>query len=171
MTVEPFVVDRATSPAVTGRRLLALWARPEYAAVAREFATNAVAGHPFDPYEISLVTSDLVTNAILTAAACVPRWPDETYSIGVQIAITARYVHLAVTDSDDGTVSVAGQGVLLDGGGYGMTVVDRYATARWVTYAEHGRTVHAVVPAAGVELTPAELAALGVPAAHRAGAR
>lgn len=132
--------------------------------MAREFAVTAVSGHPFDTYEISLVTSDLVTNAILTAAACLPGWPDEAYPIGFEILTTARYVHLAVTDSDARPVCLADQGVLLAAGGRGMTVVDAYATARWVTYAEHGKTVHVVIPAAGVELAQAELAALGMSA-------
>lgn len=164
-TVRPdsaFVADRDASLAGSGRpSWLALWARPEYVGAARRFAATAVSGLPFDPYEISLVTSDLVTNAILTAAACLPGWPEETDPIGVQLQVTHRYVHLAVTDSDNRSAGWEG---LLAAGGRGMAVVDRYAAARWVTRGAYGKTVHVVIPASGVELTTAELIAVGVPA-------
>lgn len=165
MTPDPAVVaDRATSPTASVRpSWLALRARPECAAKARRFAATAVFGYPFDAYEISLVTSELVTNAILTAAS-LRQWPDDTYPIGVEILATARYVHLAVTDPDHRPIHGADRGGLLAEGGRGMAIVDQHATARWVTYAEHDKTVHVVIPAVGVELTPAELAAIGVPA-------
>jgi anti-sigma regulatory factor (Ser/Thr protein kinase) len=122
-----------------------------------------VFGYPFDTYEISLVTSELVTNAILTAAS-LRQWPDDTYPIGVEILATERYVHLAVTDPDHRPIPAADRGGLLAEGGRGVAIVDQHATGRWVTYAEHGKTVHVVIPASGVELTPGELAAIGAPA-------
>ena len=44
-----------------------------------------------------------------------------------------------------------------------MLIVDQHVTDRWVTYAEHGKTMHVLIPASGVTLPAGELRALGAP--------
>ncbi|MCO6006020.1 ATP-binding protein [Actinoallomurus purpureus] len=129
-----------------------------HVAKARSFASTAVFGYPFDAYEVALIVSELVTNAIRTATA-LRTWPDDTYPIGIELLATTRYVHLAVTDPDHRPMPAPDQGGLLAEHGRGLTIVDQHAADRWVTYAEHGKTVHVVIPSPGITLTTAELAA------------
>jgi anti-sigma regulatory factor (Ser/Thr protein kinase) len=149
--------DRPTSPIGAGRPTwFALRARPDQVRKAREFASAAVFGYPFDAYEISLIVSEVVTNAVRTAAS-LREWPDDTYPIGVEMLATSRYVHIAVTDPDHRPIPAPDEGGLLAKGGRGLVIVDQHAVDRWVKYAEHGKTVHVVIPAREVELTAAEL--------------
>lgn len=138
-------------------------ALPEYARKAREFARTAVFGFPHDPYDIALITSEVVTNAIV-ATAKLRDWPHDLYPIGVALAVTDRYVHLAVTDPDHRPLPASDEGGQLAERGRGLGIVDQGAIARWVTYTEHGKTVHVVVAALDVTLTAAELEQIGVPA-------
>ena len=91
-----------TDDAVIADRLPALppsWlpirALPEYARKARAFVSKAVDGSPHDPDDISLVTSEIVTNAI-RATAALREWPDNVYPIDLNLVVTDQYVHLAV---------------------------------------------------------------------------
>ncbi|MCO5968823.1 ATP-binding protein [Actinoallomurus soli] len=155
MTPDPAVADRV-GPRSRRPAWLALHARPAEAARARSFASAEVFGLPFDPYEIGLVTSEIVTNAIRAALALRP-WPDDLWPIGVQMTTTHRYVYLAVTDPDGRRMAAPDDGGLLAEHGRGLSIVDHLAAARWVTYAEHGKTVHVVITASEVTLTPTEL--------------
>lgn len=141
---------------------LALRARPEYAGKARRFASTAVFGYPHDSYEIGLITSELVTNAI-AATAALRSWPEDVHPIRVAIKVTGRYVHLAVTDPDHRPIPGRDQGGQLVEHGRGLTIVDQGAAARWVTYAEHGKTVHVVIVAPEVTLTAEEVTQIGAP--------
>ncbi|MEV5705643.1 ATP-binding protein [Actinoallomurus sp. NPDC052274] len=165
MTLDPTVIPDHADPPIAASRpsWLALRARPEYASKARAFASTAVFGYPFDAYEIALIVSALVTNAI-RAAMALRTWPDDSYPIGVELLATTRYVHLAVTDPDHRPMPAPDQGGLLAEHGRGLTIVDQHAADRWVTYAKHGKTVHVVIPAEGVTLTAAELTARHAPA-------
>ncbi|MCO6007077.1 ATP-binding protein [Actinoallomurus purpureus] len=146
---------------------LAVRALPEYASKARRFAASTVDGTPHDPYDIGLLTSEVVTNAIAATAALGP-WPYDLYPIGVDLAVTDRYVHLTVTDPDRSPLPAFDPKRLPaeedDEHGRGLFIADRHAAARWVTYAETGKTVHVVVAAPGVTLTAAELEEIGAPA-------
>ncbi|GAA4609093.1 hypothetical protein GCM10023195_36320 [Actinoallomurus liliacearum] len=158
MTSDPAATVTAASPIAPPRpSWLALRARPECVAKARSFASTAVFGHPFDAYEIGLIASEIVTNAI--RAACALRtWPDDLWPIGVEMTVTARWAHLAVTDPDHRPMPGSDEGGQLAENGRGLSIVDHLATSRWVTYVERGKTVHVVVAAPGIELTTAELA-------------
>ncbi|WP_460333848.1 ATP-binding protein [Actinoallomurus acanthiterrae] len=131
-------------------------ALPEYAGRAREFAKNTVTGFPHDPYEVALITSEIVTNAICATAA-LRNWPDDVFPIDLNVIVTDRYVHLAVTDPVTEPMPAREQGGLLANNGRGLLIVDQHALDRWVTYAEDSKTVHVIVPAPEVALTPAEL--------------
>ncbi|MEV0407694.1 ATP-binding protein [Actinoallomurus sp. NPDC050550] len=147
------ITDHSPSPPSSWLPVRAL---PEYAREAREFATNTVAGFPHDSYEVALITSEIVTNAIVAAEAFGP-WPDEAYPIGVDLVVTCRYVHLAVTDPDFRPMAASDQGGQFAEHGRGLHIVDEEAAVRWVVYEQHSKTVHVVMAAPGVTLTPAEL--------------
>jgi anti-sigma regulatory factor (Ser/Thr protein kinase) len=122
---------------------------------ARSFASSEVFGLPFDDYEISLITSEIVTNAV-NAARAMREWPDRMSPISIRMTTTDRYVHLAVTDPDHRPIAFD-EGGQMSEHGRGLAIVDQLAAARWVTYAERSKTVHVVVAASGVTLTSAEL--------------
>jgi anti-sigma regulatory factor (Ser/Thr protein kinase) len=130
---------------------------PECVARARSFASTAVFGYPFDAYEIGLVASEIATNAI-RAAGALRTWPDDLWPIGMEMTVTARWTHLAVTDPDHRPMPASNEGGQLAENGRGLSIVDHLAAARWVSYVERGKTVHVVITAPGVELTAAELA-------------
>ena len=54
-------------------------------------------------------------------------------------------------------MSAREHGGLLAENGRGLLIVDQHALDRWVDYTDDGKTVHVVVPAPEVILTPAEL--------------
>lgn len=139
-----------------------LHARPDAVHHARHFAATCVFGYPYDPYEIELITSELVTNAIIHACDLRP-WDDDLWPISLEITPTLRWLHLVVVDPDHRPLPGADVGGLTAEHGRGLTIVDRLAAARWVAYEEHGKAVHVALAAPGVELTAAELAGLGVP--------
>ncbi|MCO5996527.1 ATP-binding protein [Actinoallomurus rhizosphaericola] len=85
------------------------------------------------------------------------------HPIRVSIKVTGRYVHLAVTDPDHRPIAGRDQGGQLVEHGRGLAIVDQGAVARWVTYAEHGKTVHVIIVAPGVTLTAEEIAQIGAP--------
>ncbi|MCO5994477.1 ATP-binding protein [Actinoallomurus rhizosphaericola] len=153
------VADRPASrrPAWCGLR-----ARPGEVARARSFASSEVFGLPFDAYEIGLITSELVTNAV-NAARALGAWPDRMSPISIRMIATDRYVHLAVTDPDHRPLAGADRGGRLAEYGRGLSIVDQLAAARWVTYDERSKTVHVLIAATGVILSPAELEKVGMP--------
>lgn len=164
MTPDPAAIVGAASPIAPPRpSWLALRARPEYVAKARSFASTAVFGYPFDAYEIGLIASEVVTNAI-RAASALRTWPDDVWPIGMEMAVTARVAHLAVTDPDHRPMPASDEGGQLAENGRGLSIVDHLAAARWVSYVERGKTVHVLIAAPGVELTTAELAEIKRPA-------
>ncbi|GAA4625493.1 hypothetical protein GCM10023196_029870 [Actinoallomurus vinaceus] len=156
----PAIADRIGLPPSSS--WLALRARPEYAGKARRFASTAVFGYPHDPYDIGLIASELVTNAIVATAA-LRSWPDEVHPIRVELKVTERYVYLAVTDPDHRPMPGSDRGGQLAEHGRGLTIVDQGAAARWVTYTEHGKTVHVIIVAPEITLTADEAAQIGAP--------
>jgi hypothetical protein len=142
-----------SDPAVLADRLpslepafLPLHARPDAVRRARKFAAAAVAGHPHDSYDVALITSELVTNAIVHGSGRRQR-PDDLWPVSVEVTVTARYVHLAVTDPDPRPLHIPGVGDLTALSGRGLGIVCEHACAVWPTYTEHGKTMHALVPA------------------------
>jgi hypothetical protein len=123
------------------------------------FVGAAVFGLPYAVDEIELIASEVVTNAI-TAVRTLGALPPDTWPIGVDMTATDRYVHLAVSDIDHRPIAARDAGGLLAEHGRGLSIIDHLAVARWIVYAEHGKTVHVVVAASGVTLTPAELLAI-----------
>ncbi|MEV5750039.1 ATP-binding protein [Actinoallomurus sp. NPDC052308] len=162
MTPDPAVADRPPSRTAAEPGFLPLQARPEVVRQARRFAAEAVSGHPYDPYDVALLASELATNAVRAATALHP-WPDDIWPIGVEVTVTDRYVHLAVSDPDPEPLSARQMGGLLAENGRGLVIIDQHALAWWPTYTEHGKTVHVIVPASGVILTAAELAEIREP--------
>ncbi|MEV5709244.1 ATP-binding protein [Actinoallomurus sp. NPDC052274] len=159
MTPDPAVIaDRSPYPPEPASASVSLHVRRDAVRDARRFVAAAVAGHPYDAYEIALLASELTTNAVRAAEAMHPTWPDDIRPIGVTLTITTRYAHLAVSDPDAEPLPAQQHGGLLAERGRGLTIVDQHAAARWVTYTDHGKTVHALIAAPGVILTTAELA-------------
>ncbi|MEV5710538.1 ATP-binding protein [Actinoallomurus sp. NPDC052274] len=162
MPVDLAVTDR---PFPTPRRPAwrDLRAQPSEVARARSFASSEVFGLPFDAYEIGLITSEIVTNAV-NAARALCEWPDHMSPISIRMIVTDRYAHLAVTDPDHRPIAGVDQGGQLAEYGRGLSIVDQLAAVRWVTYDQRSKTVHVVVAANKVVLTDAELKRIGVPA-------
>jgi hypothetical protein len=124
-------------------------------AKARRFTADVIADHVTDPGhadDIVLVVSELVTNA-RRAATGVRRWEPHDLPLRFGILATDRHVHLYVTDPDPRPFSANSA----PANGWGLGIVDTYAAARWITYTQVDKTVHALIPAAGVMLTAAEL--------------
>jgi anti-sigma regulatory factor (Ser/Thr protein kinase) len=142
---------------------LALRARPDYAGKARRFAASCVESTPHDAYSVALITSEVVTNAI-EATAALRAWPDDVYPLAFELAVTDRYVHLAVTDPDHRPLPASDVGGLEAEHGRGLSIVDQIAVTRWVTYAERHKTVHVLLAAPEVVLTAEELRQIGAPA-------
>ncbi|MEV5752117.1 ATP-binding protein [Actinoallomurus sp. NPDC052308] len=153
MTEPPAAV--AASPVVRPS-FLALRDRPEAIHRLRTFVGAAVFGLPYAVDEIELVAGEIVTNAI-RAVRTLGRLPKDVWPIGIEMTATPRYVHLAVTDLDHRPIAARDAGGLLAEQGRGLHIVDHLAVARWITYAEHGKTVHVVIAAPGITLAPAEL--------------
>ncbi|MCO6007236.1 ATP-binding protein [Actinoallomurus purpureus] len=173
MTPDPVVVDRAASPTVLWPAIagpyrpswIALRAEPESVARARCFAGDVVSGHTLDvdhAYLIRLVVSELATNAV-NAARALRDWPYDALPLRLDVAACNRWTFLAVTDPDHRPLPASDKGGQLADHGRGLAIVDHVAAARWVTYAEHGKTVHVIVAAPDAELTAAELQQIGVP--------
>jgi hypothetical protein len=155
VTPDPAVADRLT-PNLARPSFLALRDRPDSIHRLRQFAGSAVFGLPYAADEVELIAVEIVTNAI-HAVRNLGREPYDLWPIGVEITATHRYMHLKVTDPDHRPIAGVDEGGQLAEHGRGLGIVDHLAAARWVTYAEHGKTVHVVVAASGATLTPAEL--------------
>lgn len=160
MTPDPAVADRPVS--LIPAPFLPLHARPEAVRQARRFAADAVAGYSYDPYDVALITSEIVTNAIVHGAAG-RTWPDDLWPISVEVTVTDRYVHLAVADPDPQPLRILTPSGVTAVSGRGLGIVSEHAAALWPTYTEHSKTVHALVIAPGVTLTGRELRQIGVP--------
>jgi anti-sigma regulatory factor (Ser/Thr protein kinase) len=159
VTPDPAVIkDRPSSSVASVPALLSVHVRRDAVRDARRFAADAVTGYPYDPYEMALLASELTTNAVRAAEALHPTWPDDIRPIGVQVTVTERYAHLAVSDPCTEPLPVPQHGGLLAERGRGLAIVDQHAAARWVTYGDRCKTVHALVAAPGVILTATELA-------------
>ncbi|GAA4626565.1 hypothetical protein GCM10023196_035320 [Actinoallomurus vinaceus] len=164
MTPDPAVLtDRPASPTEPAPIFLPLHARPDAVRQARQHAAKAVAGHSaHDPYDIALITSEVVTNAIVHGSGQ-REWTDDLWPVSVEVTVTARYVHLAVTDPDPRPLHIPAVGDLTALSGRGLGIVCEHARDVWPTYTEHGKTVHVLVVAPGVTLTKRELHEIGVP--------
>lgn len=154
----PAPTDRIPPPAIPGRpepSWLALRLDAASVAIGRRFARDAVSERRDDEhtYTITLLVSELLTNA-LRAAAAVGRW--ETYDRPVKLGVlsTERWVRLSVTDPDPNPIDPHAR----PQNGYGLGIVNSLAALPfWVTYAADGKTVHVAVAAPGITLTPVEL--------------
>ncbi|WP_433190931.1 ATP-binding protein [Actinoallomurus sp. CA-150999] len=143
------------TPAVLRPSWIALNVSRASVAKARRFAADVIADHVTDPGhadDIVLVVSELVTNA-RRAAAEVRRWEPHDLPLRLGILATDRHVHLYVTDPDPRPFSANPA----PANGWGLGIVDTYAAARWITYTQIDKTVHALIPAPGVTVTTAEL--------------
>ncbi|MCO6010834.1 ATP-binding protein [Actinoallomurus purpureus] len=143
------------APAILRPSWIALSVSRASVAKARRFAADVIAEHVTGPGhadDIVLVVSELVTNA-RRAATEVQRWEARDLPLRFGVLATDRYVHLYVTDPDPRPF----QPNPAPANGWGLGIVDTYATARWVSYTEVDKTVHALIAAPGVTLTAAEL--------------
>ncbi|MEV5704561.1 hypothetical protein [Actinoallomurus sp. NPDC052274] len=91
-----------------------------------------------------------------TPAPCA-NGPYDAWPLRLDVAACNRWTYFAVTDPDHRPLPASDEGGQLVEHGRGLGIVDHIAATRWVTYAEHGKTVHVVVAAPGVTLTPDEL--------------
>lgn len=162
MTSEPAAPELSTAPNAFGRPdWLSLHVQDVSVPIARRFAEGIAAEHGADRCTIGLVTNELVTNALRAARklaedGMVPPWtyPDRPVRIGVLAA--PRWMRLSITDPDPRPIDPC----VVPNNGWGLGIVDTLSAARWTTYETDGKTVHVVIPAPGVELTPAELSVL-----------
>ncbi|GAA4605685.1 hypothetical protein GCM10023195_19930 [Actinoallomurus liliacearum] len=81
-------------------------------------------------------------------------YPDRPVRIGV--LATARWMRRSITDPDPRPIDPCA----VPNNGWGLGIVDALSAVRWTTYETDGKTMHVLIPAPGVELTPAELSAL-----------
>lgn len=121
---------------------ITLRAHPESAAIARRFAADVIADRPYDPYNVALIASELVTNAIRHA-----RCPDgEELPIRLEIAVHDGHAHVSVTDPD--TRRLPDRPPPADECGRGLAIVDAYTSGCWtVVYGTKGKTITACLPA------------------------
>lgn len=110
--------------------------RAESAAIARRFAADVVAGHPYDPDVVALITCELVTNAIQH-----PRHPpDNERPIRLEIALHDGHAHISVTDPNPRPIN--GRPTRpSDERGRGLILVDALTDGRAITYGTKGKTV------------------------------
>lgn len=169
MTPDPAVLaDRTTSPTVVppNPSWIALKISRTSVGMARRFAADAIDGHVTDPDHadnIVLIVSELVTNA-RNATARLRVWEPRALPLRFGIRATDRWTYMYVQDPDHRPLPASDKGGQLAENGRGLGIVDHLADARWVTYAEHSKTVHVVVAAPGVTLMAAELKQIGAPA-------
>ncbi|MEV0403957.1 ATP-binding protein [Actinoallomurus sp. NPDC050550] len=162
MSSDPAALANRTPSAAPPRpSFLALRDRPDAIHRLRVFVGAAVFGLPYTADEIELIAVELVTNAILHTRKLT--LPEEAWPIGVEMTATSRYMHLAITDPDHRPIAGIDKGGQLAEHGRGLGIIDHLAAARWVVYAEHGKTMHVVVAASGVVLASEELRQIGVP--------
>ncbi|MEV0402120.1 ATP-binding protein [Actinoallomurus sp. NPDC050550] len=135
---------------------------PEAVADARRMVRGRLG--PADPdfvYNVELVTSELVTNAV----RCVRTL--EAPSLGVEPGIWlaveahARWARLRVRDPYPGVLPTKKQPDLTDTNGRGMLISEAVADLVWVEVGGADKVVHAVLAKPGVTLTPAEIAGFG----------
>lgn len=169
MTPDPAVLaDRpvATTVAMPRPSWIALKISSTSARTARQFAADVIGGHVEDPdhaHSIVLIVSELVTNA-RNAAARLKKWAPRALPLRFGIRATDRWTYMYVQDPDHRPLPASDKGGQLAENGRGLGIVDHLADARWVTYAEHSKTVHVVIAAPGVVLTADELEQIGAPA-------
>jgi hypothetical protein len=170
---DPAVNDRATSPTVVWPAIpgphrpswIVLRAERESVARARHFVGEVMSGHTLDAdhaYLVRLIVSELATNAV-NAACALREWPYDAWPLRLDIAACNRWTLLAITDPDHRPLPASDRGGRLADHGRGLAIVDHVVAARWVTYAEFGKTVQVLITAPDAELTAAELQQIGVP--------
>jgi anti-sigma regulatory factor (Ser/Thr protein kinase) len=138
---------------------IALRAEPAAVARGRRFAGEVVSGHTLDgdhTYSIRLLVSELLTNAV-NAARALGEWPPDAWPLRLEMVACNRWTYIAVTDPDYRPLPASDEGGQLAEHGRGLSIVDHLAAARWVIYSGRSKTVHVVVAAPDVELTPGEL--------------
>ncbi|WP_433172442.1 ATP-binding protein [Actinoallomurus sp. CA-150999] len=135
---------------------------PEAVALARCTARRSLT--PADPdfvYNVELVTSELVTNAI----RCVRTLEEPASSVepGIWLAVEAhaRWARLRVRDPYPGVLPTKKQPDPTDTNGRGMLISEAVADLVWVEVGDMDKVVHAVLAKPGVTLTPAEIAGFG----------
>ncbi|MFL6056648.1 MAG: ATP-binding protein [Actinoallomurus sp.] len=149
------LVALPSAPASVRPSWIALSVTRTSVAKARRFTAQVIEEHVTDPGhadDIVLVVSELVTNA-RRAASEVRRWQSHHLPVRLGLLVTARYVHVYVTDPDPRPFEPNPT----PANGWGLGIVDTYAAARWISYTRVDKTVHALIAAPGVTLTRAEL--------------
>lgn len=135
---------------------------PRSAALARRFARDVTSGHPADPDEVALVTSELVTNGLRAAARLAAdtghAWRRRDRPVHLHIRPTGRWTLIGVRDPhpDEPQYTQAGE---LDESGRGLQIIEATCDRAWTVHGEYHKTVWTLVPAPDVRLTPADVAA------------
>jgi hypothetical protein len=156
---DPAVADRPV-PSALKTSWIALRVHAASAAIARRFARDVVCGHTaHDAYTVTLLVSELVTNALRRADE-VGTWAHYERPVKLGVLATDRWVRLSVTDPDPAPIDPAAPVE----NGFGLLIVDVSSVRRWPTFEADSKTVHVLITAPGVTLTDADLAAIGASA-------
>ncbi|GAB3970502.1 hypothetical protein GCM10029978_043920 [Actinoallomurus acanthiterrae] len=124
-------------------------------AIGRRFAHDVVSERADDDhtYAITLLVSELLTNA-LRAAAAVEQWETHDRPVKLGVLCTERWVRLSVTDPDPNPIDPSAE----PENGYGLGIVNALAALPlWTTYGTDSKTVHVAIAAPGITLTASEL--------------
>jgi hypothetical protein len=111
-------------------------------------------------YDVRVTTSEIVTNAMRVAAEYgVTRgrpWVEYERPVALRVECRPAWTHLFVTDPDPWEPEPEDRDFLDEFGGRGLKIVG--ATGIWwVTIGTYGKTFHAVVPRAGIQITLEEI--------------
>jgi Histidine kinase-like ATPase domain len=143
---------------------LRLVADPQLVRVARDHAAAvmAEAGVLNDEhvYDVRVTVSEIVTNAMRTAAEyAVTRgrpWAEYERPVALRVAPRPAWTHLFVVDPDPQEPDPAPRDFLDEFGGRGLKIVG--ATGIWWVFPGiYGKTFHAVVPRPGIDITAEEI--------------
>jgi anti-sigma regulatory factor (Ser/Thr protein kinase) len=125
----------------------------------RERLTHA---DPDFVYNVELVTSELVTNAIRCVRALeAPPSHGPEPAVWIAIVVCPRWAHLRVRDSCPGALPHKKQPAPTDVNGRGMLISEAVADLLWVEPGGDDKVVHAVLAKPGTTLSRSEVAGFG----------
>ncbi|MEV5751146.1 ATP-binding protein [Actinoallomurus sp. NPDC052308] len=116
---------------------------------------------PADPdfvYDVELVTSELVTNAINCVGTLGAPSSQVDPGIWLGIEIRARWIHLRVRDPYPGALPKKRQPDPMDTSGRGVLISATVADYLWAEVSDTDKVVHAVLTKPGVSLSRADAA-------------
>ncbi|MEV5752616.1 ATP-binding protein [Actinoallomurus sp. NPDC052308] len=174
MTSEATGIPDGELPSPIGRpdgSWIALRAHSASVGIARRFTIDVVSDGDVcsdHVYNVAVVVSELVTNGLRAAADLVAegladQWRHHDRPVRLGVKVTRRWTQVSVVDPDPRPLRPVDPDNSLAEGGRGLHIVDVLSASCWVVYGREGKTIHAVLAAPGVELTPAERAALQRP--------